>query len=203
MSHNQFKAEVTRPYNVFGKCLTPFQRQLLLHRLQSDLPKYCTQRIKIMLLADEGKSQSEICHSLGCSAATARHWIHIANSGMAHQFSDSPVGRPKAVNQAYLKRLQELVANSPRDYGYCFRRWTVNWLRKHLAKEFGIEISERNIRRILKDMGLSTIQKQGQNFQVNNQIQDNGRLLIGELSELEGKDKKDLLVASFANIGAF
>ena len=109
-----------------------------------------------MLLADEGKSQTEICRTLGCSPATVRYWTHVARSGMAHQWQDCPIGRPKVVNDEYLQRLKELLKGSPRDYGYSFQRWTANWLSKHLAKELGIEVSDRHIKRLLKQMGLST-----------------------------------------------
>ncbi|MBD3563227.1 helix-turn-helix domain-containing protein, partial [Planktothrix sp. FACHB-1355] len=65
-------------------------------------------------------------------------------------------GRPKSVNEQYLERLKELVSQSPKEFGYPFRRWTAQWLSKHLAKELGIEVSDRHINRLLKDMGLST-----------------------------------------------
>ncbi|MEJ6485385.1 helix-turn-helix domain-containing protein [Nostoc punctiforme UO1] len=136
--------------------LTPFQHKLLQKSLESDLPELYRQRIQIMLLAAEGKTQTQICQTLGCSQGTARHWILMAQAGQAHNWSDSPIGRPKTVNDQYLERLKELTSNSPRDYGYSFRRWTGQWLSKHLAKEFGIELSDRHINRLLKDMGLST-----------------------------------------------
>ncbi|MEA5580998.1 helix-turn-helix domain-containing protein [Nodularia harveyana UHCC-0300] len=156
MSEHQANAEVKVVDNEIGQILTPFQRRLLQKRLQEDLPNSYRQRIEIILLADQGKSQAAICQILGCSPATVRHWMHIARSGMAHKWQDCPIGRPKVVNEAYLQRLQELVVNSPRDYGYAFGRWTANWLGQHLAKEFGIEVSDRHIKRLLKQMGLST-----------------------------------------------
>lgn len=139
-----------------GTFLTAFQRKLLLKNLYTDLPNSYRQRIQIMLLADEGKSQTEICRTLGCSPATVRYWTHIARSGIAHQWQDCPIGRPKVVNEEYLGRLRELLKGSPRDYGYSFQRWTANWLSKHLAKELGIQVSDRHIKRLLKQMGLST-----------------------------------------------
>ncbi|AHJ26895.1 helix-turn-helix domain-containing protein [Nodularia spumigena CS-584] len=156
MSEHQANAEVKVTDHEIGQFLTPFQRRLLQKRLQADLPNSYRQRIEIMLLADQGKSQAAICQILGCCPATVRHWMHIARTGMAHQWQDCPIGRPKVVNEAYLQRLQELVLNSPRDYGYAFGRWTVNYLGKHLAQEFGIEVSDRHIKRLLKQMGLST-----------------------------------------------
>jgi transposase len=139
--------------------LTPFQRKLLQKSLQDDLPEQYRQRIEIILLADEGKSQAQICQALRCSQGTARYWITLARAGQAHNWDAFPIGRPKNVNDQYLERLKELVSHSPRDYGYPFQRWTAQWLSKHLAKEFGIEVSDRHINRLLKEMGLSTRRK--------------------------------------------
>jgi transposase len=133
--------------------LTAFQRKLLLKKLCEDtLSSLHRQRIKIMILADEGLSQSVICLEVGCCATTARHWIHMARSGMAHLWEDSPRGRPKIVTDAYLERLQELLTQNPREYKYPFSRWTAGWLHKHLAQEYGIEVSLRHFKRLLKQV---------------------------------------------------
>lgn len=144
-----------------SQLLTPFQRKFLLKSLQSDLRSEQRRRIEIMLMADAGQSQTQICAALGCSQETARYWIAIAREGKAHQWNDQPMGRPKIVNDQYLNRLKELVNNSPREYGYSFARWTAQWLGKHLAKEFGISVSDRHINRLLKQIGLSTRLKRG------------------------------------------
>lgn len=165
-----------------GKCLTSFQSKLLQKKLQEDLPQSYRQRIQIMLLADEGKSQTQICRALGCCPATVRHWMHIARSGMAHQWQDCPIGRPKAVNEQYVKRLKELVNNSPRDYGYSFGRWTGSWLSKHLAKELGVEVSGHHVNRLLKQMGLSTRPQTSNTEDTDNQNASGNRILIGDLT---------------------
>jgi transposase len=137
--------------------LTPFQRKLLLKKLnESELSSLNRQRIQIMILADEGMSQSAICQEVGCCASTARHWSQMARSGMAHLWEDSPRGRPKVVTDAYLERLRELLTQSPRDYKYPFTRWTADWLRKHLAQEYEIEVSLRHFKRLLKQVKNST-----------------------------------------------
>jgi len=165
-----------------GKLLTLFQRQMLQKSLQQDLPESYRQRIEIMLLADRGKTQMEICRTLKCSPATARHWIHIARTGMAHQWQDCPIGRPKAVNDQYLERLRELVCQSPYDYGYSFHRWTGNWLSQHLGKEFGVTVSGHYINRLLKQMGLSIRSKP------RNQGKRESKILIGELQSAKMSD---------------
>lgn len=143
-----------------GQCLTPFQRKLLLKSLQTNLRSEYRRRIEIMLLADEGQSQTEICRALNCSQETVRYWMIMAQMGQPHHWGDRPMGRPKKVDEQYCERLKELVNHSPREYGYPFQRWTAQWLGKHLEKELGIKISNCHINRLLKQMGLSTRPKQ-------------------------------------------
>ncbi len=139
--------------------LTPRERELLLKSLQTDLRPEYRRRIEIMLLADAGQSQSQICEALGCAQETVRYWIAMAQTGQAHNWDDCPMGRPKTVNEQYLARLQELVNHDPRKYGYSFSRWTGQWLAKHLAKELDITVSAGYINMLLKKMGLSARQK--------------------------------------------
>ena len=201
MSNCQSQIE-TRYINVTNsKYLTSFQRKLLLASLEKILPESYQQRIEIMLLADEGKTQTEICQILGCCPATARHWMHIARTGMAHQWQDCPIGRPKAINDEYLERLKELIKSSPRDHGYSFRRWTANWLGKHLAKEFGIEVSDRHIKRLLKQMGLSTVPKPSNSKQNSTEQTQGSKILISDLKSAVIPDNSEFLPINFAKLG--
>ena len=183
----QFQSEAIKQA-ISGKYLTPFQRKLLQESLQEDLSHRYRQRLEIMLLVDEGKSQTEICQILGCCPATVRHWTHIARAGMAHQWQECAIGRPKVVNDEYLERLKELVSHSPRDYGYSFQRWTVNWLSKHLAKELGIEVSDRHLKRLLKQMGLSTISKPPEVEETRNQRKEGQSISIYDLKSASGSE---------------
>ena len=144
-----------------GQCLSPCQRKFLHKSLQTEIREEYRRRIEIMLLADGGQSQAQICQIVGCSSETARYWSAIAQSGQAHNWDTQPMGRPKTVNEEYLERLKELVSYSPCKYGYPFQRWTAQWLRKHLIKELDIEISDCHINRLLKQMGLSTRSRAG------------------------------------------
>lgn len=142
-----------------GKYLPLVQRKMLLEKLRTDLRSEHRRRIEIMLLADMGYSQAQICEELQCSRETARFWISMVQLGQAHNWNILPVGRPKTINEQYLERLKELVNRSPKEYGYFFSHWTAEWLSKHLAKEFDIKVSDRHINRLLKAMGLSTRQR--------------------------------------------
>ena len=135
---------------LLDRYLTEFQRQLLEKQIEIErVPEY-RQRIEIMLLADQGKTQCQICRALNCSALTARHWIFMAKSGQAHNWQTQPIGRPKTVTSDYLERLKELVSANPKDLGYPFSRWTGQWLEKHLSHEFNIVVSARHINRLIE-----------------------------------------------------
>jgi transposase len=134
------------------KYLTKFQRQLLEKQLKIEIIPEYRQRVEIMLLADDGKTQAQICRTLKCSPLTARHWILMAKSGQAHNWQTQPLGRPKTVTSDYLDRLQKLVSTSPKDLGYPFSRWTGQWLSNHLAREFNIGVSARHINRLIEDL---------------------------------------------------
>ncbi|WP_299411159.1 helix-turn-helix domain-containing protein [Acaryochloris sp. IP29b_bin.148] len=139
----------------YGQCLTSSQHKFLLESLETDLRSEYQRRIEIMLLADQGKSQAQICDELGCSQETARHWITMARMGQAHQWNKQPMGRPKVINEEYLHCLRKLASQSPRTFGYPFQHWTGHWLSKHLEKESGIKISACHVNRLLKSQGIS------------------------------------------------
>ncbi|MGB6300138.1 MAG: helix-turn-helix domain-containing protein [Rivularia sp. (in: cyanobacteria)] len=152
------------PENIF---FTSEQHKALLSNLSGNLQPEYRKRLEIMLLANTGKSQAEICRILGCSQEMARYWITIAKAGLTDEWLHRPIGRPKTVNQQYMERLKELLSHSPRKYGYAFSNWTSQWLSKHLATEFGIDISSRHINRLLKGMGLATQKRQSSNKAIN------------------------------------
>lgn len=165
-----------------GSVLTPFQRKLLIKRLQTELRPEYQRRIEIMLLADQGYSQTQICDRLSCCHETARYWIAIARAGQAHLWNETQIGRPKTVNEFYLNRLKELVTHSPREYGYPFQRWTAQWLKKHLAKETSIEVTEQHINRLLRSMGLSTRSSKAESAQSSSNTPNEARIRIQDLS---------------------
>ena len=174
-----------------GIFLSPFQRKLLRKNLEKDLRPEYIRRIEIMLMADLGYSQTEICQALNCSNETARYWIFTAKTGQAHKWKELSIGRPKRINEEYLARLKELVSQSPREYGYAFQRWTAQWLSKHLAKEFSIEISDRHINRLLKKMGLSTRYKRSQTEKNKLEQSNHTSIVIDNLSHTCEPDSFD------------
>jgi len=177
-SKNDIFASYFRERSYF---LTAFQRKLLLENMQAELRPEYHRRIEIMLLADMGYTQTQICEIVGCSQEMARYWIAIAQAGQAHNWQDRPIGRPKTINPQYIERLQELVSHSPREYGYSFHAWTAGWLSKHLAKEFNIAVSDRHINRLLQKLGLSLRQQRSKAEATNLSHSKGGGIIIRDL----------------------
>ncbi|MEG3440326.1 helix-turn-helix domain-containing protein [Pannus brasiliensis CCIBt3594] len=136
-----------------GKYLSPAQRRDLSEiSRETSLPEIDRKRIQIILFADEGKSQAEICKLLDCTPATASKWILIAESGEIDRWQKYRRGRPPKVDDRYLARLRELISKSPRDFGYSFNRWSGVWLARHLEKEFGVALTPTHINRLRKQL---------------------------------------------------
>jgi transposase len=91
-----------------------------------------------------------------------------------------PIGRPKVITDEYVAYLRNLVKQSPQACGYPFKRWTAGWLRCHLAKELGIEVSDRHINRLLHQMGLSTRKAAAE--QSSDEPQHHSQILIQDLN---------------------
>ncbi len=182
--------------NSAGTYLTSFQRHLLHENMKKELPNSYRQRLEIILLTDDGKTQAEICRVLGCSTATASRWIQLTKAGLAHKYLDCPVGRPKIVTDEYIEFLQRLLQNSPRDYGYPFKTWTISWLGKHLAKEMGIEVSESHLKRVMRDLGLSTRSK----AQPEKYTQSGANILIADLKCPPDQEENELSESNLLQI---
>lgn len=136
--------------------ITELLAQILRQDLPENLETINRRRVEIVIRTQMGQSQTEICSALGCSKDTARHWMTIAKTQGFSNWYEHSIGRPKKVDDHYMQRLQDLVKSNPKEYGYSFSRWTARLLSKHLAQELGIEISDRHVNRLLKQMGLST-----------------------------------------------
>jgi transposase len=142
--------------------LTSILAEILPENLFKSLEHKHRRRLEIILRSHLGQSQVEICSALGCSKDMARYWMAIAKKPSSDSWKNTCIGRPKMVNDKYLQRLQELVTTSPKEHGYAFKRWTAKCLSQHLSAELGIQISDRHVNRLLKQMGLSTRDSQHQ-----------------------------------------
>jgi transposase len=139
-----------------GKYLTAFERKILEQSLERETQELYRKRLHVMLQADVGLSQSQICLELGCSRSTVRFWMTMVRSGNALRWNDSGLGRPKTADEKVINHLVILWQQSPRNYGYDAAHWRGKWLRRLLIRDLDVQLSVRHINRLLRKMGLAT-----------------------------------------------
>ncbi|PSB09133.1 transposase [Pleurocapsa sp. CCALA 161] len=180
--------------NYQAQDLSSILAEILSDKSVKNLDPRHRRRLEIILRSHLGQSQVEICSALGCSKDMARYWMAIAKKPASDSWQDTCVGRPKRVSDEYLQRLQELVTSSPQDHGYAFKRWTARCLSQHLSTELGIEISDRHVNRLLKQMGLSTRNSQDSaNAIQSSSNSKSGRITIQDLNPSASSQLNDSL----------
>ena len=70
-------------------------------------------------------------------------------------------GNYRKATEEYITLLQDVVEKSPSEFGYEFGRWTANRLSTYLLEQTGIQISGKQISRILQKKSMSIF---GQNI---------------------------------------
>ena len=137
--------------------LTKEQKKAMRKAMREDECPHFREHILIMLLANDGKTQSQIADFIGCSLRTVSHWFTHGDPENLESFRD---GRGQGNNQKatpdYIDLLIEIVEKEPTELGYEFGRWTAQRLSEHLAKETGITLSSGQVKRLLKKKTIDT-----------------------------------------------
>ena len=128
------------------------QRQLKFHE-HPDI----RERILILLLRDNGKTQQEIADFIGCSLRKVAYWCaHGDPSNVESLIDERMNGNYHKATDEYINLLLEVIEKEPQELGYEFGSWTAQRLASHLEKEMGIRLSGSQIRRILAKKNMST-----------------------------------------------
>ena len=109
------------------------------------------ERILIVLLQNDGKTQQEIADFIGCSLRKVAYWCVHSDPDNIESFKDKRMeGNACKVTEQYINLLLEVIEKEPQELGYEFGSWTAKRLATHLEKETGISLSSSQIRRVLK-----------------------------------------------------
>lgn len=131
--------------------LTPQQVSQLQSALKESGLSYVRERILILLLQNDGKTQLEIAFFLGCSQRTVAYWcMHGDPDRLESLHNKREQESYRKATPEYIKILLETVEKSPFELGYEFGRWTGERLATYLALATGIKLSGSQVRRILK-----------------------------------------------------
>jgi transposase len=88
---------------------------------------------------------------IGCSLRKIAYWSVHGDPDNLESLKDKRMkGHYKKVTQEYINLLLETIDIEPEKYGYEFGRWTTARLAKHLEEKTGIELSSKQVERILK-----------------------------------------------------
>lgn len=109
------------------------------------------ERILILMLLDDGKTQAEIAEFIGCSLKKISIWCRRGDADNLESLKDQRMsGNYQKATEEYINLLLEIIDKDPVEFGYEFGRWTAQRLATHLMEKTGIELSSSQVRRILK-----------------------------------------------------
>jgi transposase len=117
---------------------------------ESELP-HVRERILIILLQNDGRTQQEIAKFLGCSPRTVAYWcMHGDPDNLETLHNKREYEHYRKATPEYIEILLNTVDQEPSELGYEFGRWTAERLATYLSERTGIELSSSQVRRILK-----------------------------------------------------
>lgn len=132
---------------------TGWDRRRLRRMIDTTSEARVLQRALAVLLVAEGHTISEAAAIVRLTRQTVDRWVGLfLGDRKGCSFADSDrSGRPKLVEDLTSELLNQLLEYSPLEHGYLSTTWTVALLRSHLAEQHNVELSERTLRRRLKD----------------------------------------------------
>ncbi|MGK7928668.1 MAG: transposase [Spirulina sp.] len=131
--------------------LAPEQKKYLQQALRTSQYPEVRERILMFLLLNDGKTQAEIAEFLGCSRRTVAYWCRHGDPKDLSSLQDRKhQGNNKKVTDEYCQKLLEIVKQSPAELGLDFEKWTANRLAKYMFDIVGIQLSDSQLRRLLK-----------------------------------------------------
>ena len=105
----------------------------------------------ILLLQNDGKTYQEITEFIGCSYRTVAYWcVHGDPENLDSLRDKREQGNYRKATEQYIKLLLEVVELAPSELGYEFGRWTSRRLSTYLQEQTGIQLSSKQISRILQ-----------------------------------------------------
>lgn len=119
------------------------------------------QRVRIILLADEGKNHSQISQELGISIDMARLWrnrwssfapIPFSELSVSERLEDAPrPGKPAEISSEQVCKIVALACEAPEKSGRPIGQWTGREIADAIMSQKIVEtISPRHAQRILK-----------------------------------------------------
>jgi transposase len=131
--------------------LSAGDRQALERASRYGATRLIRQRSQIVLLAYDLDTQTQVARAVRCSRATVnrtlQRWRALGQTALPRR---QPASSPNArVTGAFRHALAQAMEDGPRAWGVLRPTWTAPLLTEQLAKQTGITVSERTVRREL------------------------------------------------------
>jgi transposase len=134
------------------------QEQSLLQGLvtATSLPASLRDRVRMILLAAQGRSRGEIAAQLGYATDTVRQWTDRFNAeGLLGLFDRPRRGAPRLLTVEAVLEVVQAATTCPAGLGLPFASWTLSKLRRYLREQPPILLSREGLRQVLARHGLS------------------------------------------------
>ena len=131
--------------------LTSEQKEKLQKALKREENGDIRERILILLLLNDGKTQQEIAKFISCSKNKVCYWcVHSEPDNLESLKDERMKGNHQKATEKYREILLETIEKEPEELGYEFGRWTAQRLATYLEEITGIKLSGSQVRRILE-----------------------------------------------------
>jgi transposase len=113
-------------------------------------------RLEAARLFDEGATQAEVARKLGVSRVSAMRWYRLWRKGGGGRLGQTPpLGRPRQLSPAQLKRLEDALLKGPQAQGYSTELWTLPRVAVVVERISGVHYHPGHVWRVLRGMGWS------------------------------------------------
>ena len=115
-------------------------------------------RLLALALVLEGASRTEAAAAAGMDRQTRRDWVHRYNEEGLEGLSDRQrPGRPSRLSEEQKAELAELVEEGPDVAVTGMVRWRCVDLQGEIKVRFGVDLSERQVERVLKQLDFTRL----------------------------------------------
>jgi transposase len=113
-------------------------------------------RLQAVLLIAQGRSVAEAAQITCASRRSVYGWLgRYLRRHRVEDLTERPrSGRPTTAEVITDERIRHELARDPMALGYSTTTWTVKTLADHLSRTYDCPITERTLRRRMRDMGL-------------------------------------------------
>jgi transposase len=135
---------------------TRYDRPRLTKALRGATEARDSRRLQAVLLVARGRPITEVAQITCVSRRSVYVWLErYLKDHRVEDLTERPrSGRPTTAEVITDGRIRRELAKSPMALGYSTTTWTVKTLANHLSRTYDCPITERTLRRRMRDMGL-------------------------------------------------